>query len=293
MEYEQQVESMLAHWGSWQVAANLSQRTISERATVIRHMLRFGRCGPTEITPELIMLYTTRPEVSKSSRATYHATIRAYCTWLVRTEQRKDDPTSRTPTPKRPKGLPRPVADAKLSALLVTVNRRRSRMMIMLAAFCGLRVHEIAKLRGEDVDLDACVLYVTGKGDKPAAIPLHADVVQLAHAFPREGWWFPSYSCEGHIRPGSVSTAIHKVMRRAGVLGQAHQLRHWYGTTLVRNGTDLRTVQELMRHESLATTALYTLVSDTQRRTAIDGLHLWSLDDTKKGPGQDARGVMR
>lgn len=220
------------------------------------------------------MQFTTRPGVSSSSRATYHASIRAYHAWLVRTGQRPDDPTLETPTPKRPKGLPRPVTDAKLFSMLEGVNRRRTRMMIMLAAFCGLRVHEIAKIRGEDVDLDGQVLYVNGKGGKVSMIPLHQDVAALAEDFPREGWWFPSYVLDGPIRPGAVSKAIHKTMVRNGVAGKPHQLRHWYGTTLVRNGVDLRTVQELMRHESLATTQIYTQVSDVQRRKAISALSL-------------------
>jgi integrase/recombinase XerD len=267
-------ESMLIQWGNWQRSANLSQRTITERASVIRHLLRLAQCGPTEIQPENIIEFTTRPGVSTASRATYHASIRAYHDWLVRTGQRPDNPTLKTPRPKRPKGLPRPVPDAKLANLLAGVNRRRTRMMIMLAAFCGLRVHEIAKIRGEDVDLAAQVLFVNGKGGKVAAIPLHQEVADLAEEFPREGWWFPSYVLDGPVRPGSVSKAIHKTMVRNGVAGKPHQLRHWYGTTLVRNGVDLRTVQELMRHESLATTQIYTQVSDLQRRNAISALSL-------------------
>jgi len=228
-----------------------------------------------EVSPSDIIAYTTREGINRSSRATYHATIRAYHAWLLRTGQRPDDPTVLTPVPKRPRGIPRPVADAKLAALLLAANRRRTRMMILLAAFCGLRVHEIAKIRGEDFDLEAGVLFVTGKGDKTAVIPLHECIVALAAKFPASGWWFPSYSMPGEpIRSRSVSKAIHQTMLRAGVNGKPHHLRHWYGTSLVRNGADLRTVQELMRHESLATTQIYTLVSDAQRRNAIDTLRL-------------------
>lgn len=240
---------------------------------VISHLLHTAQCGPTEITAEHITQYLTREGIGRSSRATYHATIRAYHAWLVRTGRRVDDPTLMTPKPKRPKGVPRPLADAKLAAVMAHVNRRRTRMMIMLAAYCGLRVHEIAKLHGADVDLDEGVLFVNGKGDKTAAIPLHESVIALALDFPADDWWFPSYRLKDRpITPSAVSLAIHRVMLRAGVKGSPHQLRHWYGTSLVRNGVDLRTVQELMRHESLATTQIYTMVSDTARRDAIDTL---------------------
>lgn len=147
-------------------------------------------------------------------------------------------------------------------------------MMILLAAYQGLRVHEIAKLRGEDVDLESMALYVVGKGNKPAVLPLHPEVAGFAAEgrFPAVGWWFPAYGRPGPIQSAAVSKAIHDTMRRAGFEAKPHQLRHWYGTTLVRNGADLRTVQELMRHASLATTQIYTESSDQQKRRAIDSL---------------------
>lgn len=266
--------SILASWGAWQRSANLSPRTIEERQSVIRHLIRHAQCGPLDITPDAIMAFTTREGVGRSSRATYHASIRAYHTWLMRAGHRQDDPTVQTPVPKRPKGTPHPVSDANLTKLLATVNRRRTRMMILLAALGGLRVHEIAKIRGEDVDLDAGSLRVQGKGDKTAVLPLHETLAAEALTFPREGYWFPAYARPGPITSRAVSKAIHGTMARAGVKGKPHHLRHWYGTSLVRNGADLRTVQELMRHESLATTQIYTEVSNHQRRTAIDTLAL-------------------
>jgi integrase/recombinase XerD len=267
--------SILASWGAWQKSANLSLRTISERAGVIRHLLKHAQCGPLDITPDAIIAYVTRDGVSRSSRATYHASIRAYHIWLVRAGHRHDDPTLATPVPKRTQGTPHPVSAVDLRKLLATVNRRRTRMMILLAAFGGLRVHEIAKIRGEDVDLDAGALFVTGKGNKTAVIPLHESVAALALTFPREGYWFPSYQAAGKpIVSRAVSKAIHDTMKRAGVKGKPHHLRHFFGTSLCRNGVDLRTVQELMRHSSLSTTQIYVDVSDAQRRDGIDTLRI-------------------
>lgn len=266
--------SILASWGAWQKSANLSERTITERAAVIRHLLGHAQCGPLDVTPDQIIAYITRDGVGKSSRATYHASIRAYHAWLVKAGHRPDNPTLATPSPKRPKGTPHPVADAQLSRLLACVNRRRTRMMILLAAFAGLRVHEIAKIRGEDVDLELGALFVTGKGGKTSVIPLHELITAEASTFPGEGYWFPSYTRDGPIGPRAVSRAIHNTMGRAGIKGKPHHLRHFFGTSLSRNGVDLRTVQELMRHESLATTQIYVEVSDQQRRSGIDTLAL-------------------
>lgn len=276
--FEQVNDKTLAAWRLWQESQGLSQRTITERAAVIRHLLEYSGADPLTLTPDHIVAYTARPELSPASKGTYHASIRAFCRWLVQTERRADDPSSRTPRPKRPKGRPRPVHDNQLEALLAQVNRRRTRLMILLAALAGLRVHEIAKVRGEDFDLANDVLTVVGKGGKLALLPLHERIASEVSTFPRHGWLFPAYgdnrTAAGHIEPQSVSLSIMRTMRRAGVDGKAHQLRHWYATSLLAAGADLRIVQELMRHESPATTAIYTKVDMTQQMAALTRLRL-------------------
>lgn len=268
------LENVLSMWRLWQESEALSERTISERAYVIQHLISYTGTRPLELTPTDIVRFTARQDISAASRGTYHASIRAYCAWLVRAELRDDDPSLKTRRPKRPKGQPRPVQNSQLAALLGQVNRRRTRMYILLAALAGLRVHEIAKFRGDDIDLENGIITVNGKGGKTAVIPAHPDIIEAAHQFPKFGPWFPAYTRVGHIQPAAVSYAIMRTMRRAGINGKAHQLRHWYATTLLHDGVDVRIVQTLMRHESLATTAIYTLVDLDQQRAGIARLSL-------------------
>lgn len=265
----------------WQEAQGLSERTITERATVIRHMLRTTGEAPLDVTATGIIRFTSRKNITATSKATYHASVRAYCAWLVRAELRADDPSLKTPRPKRPKGQPRPVHDAQLSRIIAATNRRRTRAMVLLGALAGLRVHEIAKVRGEDFDLEIGVLTVTGKGGKTSVIALHEALFAEAYAWPREGYWFPNYTDnknglagQAHIRGHAVTRAIGEAMHRSGMQGKPHQLRHWYGTTLLADGADLRLVQTMMRHESPATTAIYTQVDLAQQRVAMARLHL-------------------
>lgn len=269
-------ESVLRRWGLWQDAANLSPKTVYERANCIRHLLAFAQCGPLDLTPDDIIAYCTRQGLSRATKATYHASIRAYCAWLVRTKQRPDDPTTDTPTPKRPKGIPRPVAEHQLVLMLAAANRRRTRMMILMAALAGLRIHEIAKFDGSDLDRDRNVLYVRGKGDKDAMLPIHPVLMDASELFPDSGLWFPSYTRPGPVHPASVGKAISSAMKRSGVTATPHQLRHFYGTKMLDNGANLRVVQELMRHESIATTQIYTLVDLDQMRRAVGTLNVES-----------------
>lgn len=256
----------------WQEAQGLSERTIMERSATVRHLLAFSECEPLAVTPMHIIAFCARKGLSGASRATYHASIRAYCQWLVKIELRNDDPSAKTPSPKRPKSQPRPVQDGQMNDLIHRANRKRTETYILFAALSGLRVHEIAKLRGEDIQGD--ILTVTGKGGKTAQVPLHARLVAEASRYPSEGYFFPSYTGDGeHVTAHAVSKAIRDTMRRAGFTGKPHQLRHWYGTTLLAEGTDLRIVQTLMRHESPATTAIYTKVDLEQQRLAMGRLH--------------------
>lgn len=125
--------------------------------------------------------------------------------------------------------------------------------------------------RGEDFDPVTGSLYVEGKGGVRAMIPVHDAIARELVNFPRQGYFFPG-SDSGHVLSNSVSMLIGRAMKRAGVTGTAHQLRHWYGTALLEAGTDVRVVQELMRHVSIQSTTIYTRVSDDMRRRAIDTL---------------------
>lgn len=261
---------LLDEWRDWQKAQGLSERTMTERAATIRHLASHTGVPPSDVTPAHIIAYCGRDDITPTTRATYHATIRAFYKWAVKAGHVEADPTEHTPRPKRPKGQPRPVQTAHVSALLTVVNRRRTRAMITLAAYAGLRVHEVAKFHGEDLDRISWTITVTGKGGKTAMIPAHQAIVELAATMPRRGPWFPAYTTTGTITPSAVSKAIRDTMRRAGFEGKPHQLRHYYATELLENGVDIRIVKDLMRHESIATTEIYTKVSIRQMRSGLD-----------------------
>jgi integrase/recombinase XerD len=177
----------------------------------------------------------------------------------------------KTQTPRRPERTPRPIADSDLIALLNVRMHQRTKAMILLAALAGFRVAEIANVRGEDIDLDAKRIHVTGKGNKAAWVPLHPQLEELAHTMPRKGMWFPGNSRRPGlpIRSKSVSDIIGNAMRRAGIQGTPHALRHYFCTQLVERGADLRIVQELARHALLSTTAIYVATTDVRKRDAL------------------------
>jgi len=267
----------LDDWKHWQTAQGLADRTIKDRRATMLHLAAHAGVPVLHITPEHIIDYLGRRSLSPSSKASYHATIRAFYKWAVKTGRLDSNPADSTPSPRRPKGVPRPVRTAHLSALLRVANRRRTKAMIILAAYAGLRVHEVAKFRGDDLDRIGEVITVTGKGGKTAMIPAHPVIMELAHHMPRRDYWFPAYASQTdapHITGKQVSYAIGYAMKRAGFDGTAHQLRHWYASTLLDEGVDVRIVKEMMRHESLASTEIYTRVSMKKMFEGIEHLPL-------------------
>lgn len=270
-----ELEAKLARWGNWQRAQNITRRTIHERSQLIRRWAVNLSIDPVTAGPEEVVDHLASLSSPATRQANFYI-LRAWFKWLLMTGHRDDNPMAFVGTPKCPRRRPRPMATAHLERLLNIRLKRRTRTMILLAAYQGLRVHEVAKMRGEDVDLLAGRLRVVGKGSVDVTLPLHPIIAEEALRYPRRGFWFPSYigTHEGKagstpVLPRSVSTVIGDAMRRAEVPGTPHSLRHWFGTELVRSGANLREAQELLRHASLQTTALYTDVADEERAAAI------------------------
>lgn len=276
------IDEVATQWRAWQQVKHLSPRTINERERVLRQLIAFTGAKPLKITPNDLIAFLGRPELAAVTRWTYQTALRAYCEWLTSTKKRRHNPMDGVPPMRRPKGVPRPVSKAELATMLDIVNRRRSRMMILLAAYMGLRAFEIAAFDGRWVDWGARIAWVPSKGGKTKPIPFSHVVEQYAREnsdkFPKDGLWFPAYrptkDGSGHVSRKAVHFVIHRVMVQAGVNGTPHSLRHFHATALLEHGVDVRVVQEMMRHESIQSTQIYTLVSDRMKQEASNLLEL-------------------
>ena len=266
---------LVDEWALWQRSGRRAERTIDERCRLITRFLEETGVEPLASRPmDIARWLSGHPEWGPSTAATYHSYLMSWHKWLVLMDYRRENPMHKLQTPRRPERCPRPVADSDLTALLGIRVNRRTKVMILLAALAGLRVSEIAQVRGEDIDLDRLRVHIVGKGGKRAWVPLHPILAEVAQSMPRKGFWFPGNRRRPgqHIRSKSVSDIIGDAMRRAGIEGTPHALRHWYATTLLSEGADLRTVQELMRHSSVQTTQVYTKVPDARRADAVSRL---------------------
>lgn len=273
-----QITQGASDWEVWQTAQRLSRITIDERLRVIRQLHVETGQQPIGIDAAGIVRWLAdhSDDWSDSTACTYSSYLAAWFKWLQITDRRLDNPMVKVGTPRQPEREPRPISDLDVVKLLQARMWTSTRRMILLALLAGLRVHEIAKVRGEDIDLSSRMLWVKGKGRRLRSVPMHPIIVEMASEMPAAGWWFPMRGHEAeHTLSKSVSDIIGRAMRRAGVRGTPHCLRHWYASALLQNGIDIRVVQELMRHKSLATTQIYTKVPDGRRAEAIATLDPW------------------
>lgn len=256
------------------LAESLSERTIEHR---VETMTRFARLGLDilEADAEAIASFLAEHRAdwrSAHTRSNYYRVLKAWFTWLLRTGRRGDNPLDLIKAPHVPRSRPRPCTDTELGRVLNVCNRRRTFGMVVLASCQGMRVHEVAQMRGEYLREER--LRVLGKGGSDEWIPAHELLLEIAPLFPQRGWWFPNYLGDGgHVTWQSVSEVVGNAFRRADVDPGAHRLRHWYGTNVLKSsGGNVRVAQRLLRHADLSSTAIYTDVDDAALIAAVRSL---------------------
>ncbi|MGK0715025.1 tyrosine-type recombinase/integrase [Leucobacter sp. W1153] len=256
-------------------AGNLAKRTISTRLSILTQLSRHQDVPLVEVKAFHLRREIGRDDLKPASKATMRNVFMAFYTFLCEEGVITENPARRLPIVKVPPHRPRPYTQEQIDKLLSSGAYRRTRSMILLAAYQGLRAAEVAAVHSDDIDLHAGTIKIFGKGGRTDYLPLHPVIRELAASM-GPGYWFPARGGrDGHIRGNSVSDLLTDARNRAGITDHrltGHSLRHTFGTELVRGGANIRAVQELMRHSSLSTTQRYTEVLDDDRRQALDVL---------------------
>ncbi len=260
-------QAVMDEYALWMRSWNASARTIKARVNFVSARLRDwdGLAGLTTANVTRFMAALVEEERSEWTVSTYYTHLTSFCDWAHAAEYLPENPMDQTRVPTRPKSEPRPISDADLERVLA-VAQGEVADWILLTLHAGLRSHEGAKIRGEDVQVDG--IRVKGKGRLPATLPCHPGIWEMAQRYPRQGYWFPGTD-HGHMRSAQVSGKVGTLFEALGIEGSLHRVRHAFATRLLRSGVHIRKVQKLMRHASLATTAAYTAVDEDELRDAI------------------------
>jgi len=206
--------------------------------------------------------------------------IRTFYSWLVETERLQHNPLDAISGPKKPRHLPSTIVEEDIGRLLnvsdlTTPTGLRNQAIIELLYASGARISELMGLTVNSIDFPQMLVRVLGKGSKQRLIPLHRlalrrlhEYLSLARPELAKNSKRPSDSLFLSNRGQAMSAdSIRKMfkasLRQAGLdpSFSPHDLRHSFATDLLENGADLRSVQELLGHENLSTTQIYTHLS--------------------------------
>lgn len=202
--------------------------------------------------------------------------VRSFFTFLLQDGYIEADPTELLESPKKPEHLPAVLTLQEVDALEAAIDQslpegRRDHAMIEVLYSCGLRVSELCGLQLSDLFLDEGFLRVTGKGNKQRLVPISPKAVgelkrwtderRLIDIRPgEEDYVFVSHRRGRHLSRITVFHNLQVYARLAGIEKNIspHTLRHTFATHLLEGGANLRAIQAMLGHESIATTQLYT-----------------------------------
>lgn len=234
---------------------------------------------------------------SKATIARKLATLRSFYKFLVKMGRRSANPLAAIRTPKQDKKLPRFLEYAEIKRLLETPPMdswlgARDRAILETLYSTGIRVSELVGLNMDDIDFLSEVIHIRGKGKKERIAPISSSALQAIQHYME----FRNKRCQNNsqfdtrvlfvnkhgqrLSTRSVRRKMDKYLKMAGLDPNIspHTLRHSFATHMLNNGADLRSVQELLGHQSLSTTQVYTHLTTKRLKEVYENAHPREVD---------------
>lgn len=245
-------------------AGGVSEQTIRSRWYKLQRFANTVDVAPSEVTTRQLITYLAKCKAAETRKA-YRNTFSTFFKWCQDFGIRQDNPAAALPSVKRPQPHPKPCPDSAIRDALRKANHAE-RLMILLAAECGLRRGEICQVHTNDVVAGArgeFTLIVHGKGDKQRNVPLPkglAREILSAHGYLFKGRW------GGHVEESYVSSHVSKLLPRGY---SCHKLRHRFATVAYSDSHDLLAVSRALGHSSTETTECYVALPDGALRELV------------------------
>jgi integrase/recombinase XerD len=278
---DQAVEGFLAL-----AAARLAPRTVEAYRRDLAHLAGWLGRSPADASTDDLSAYVAQLRadgLAPTTIARRLAAVRAFFRHQVLLGSRTDNPAATVELPKRRRKLPRTLSPAEVERLLeaaagTTPVAFRDRAIGELLYGAGLRVSEAVALDRQSVDLEHRLVRCLGKGSKERVVPIGREAAEALRLYLARGRPFLERRNRqelflnargGQLTRAGVFLILRRLAEKAGLEPERihpHLLRHSFATHLLEGGADLRAVQEMLGHADLATTELYTHVSDRRRR---------------------------
>ena len=229
--------------------------------------------------------------IAPASQRRMIAGWRMFYKHLVVEDAMKDSPAEMLDLPVRPRHLPDVLSDEDITKIQATFDlslpdQFRNNVIVEVLYGCGLRVSELVNLKMSNIYEDEGMLQVIGKGDKERWVPINAHALEMMEMYihtvrvhydikPGEEKFVFINRLGRHLSRNYVFMFLQQAVKDAGLNKHVspHSLRHSFATELVENGADLRAVQEMLGHESISTTEIYTHLTRDALRNTIEAYH--------------------
>ena len=257
----------------------MSQNTVASYCSDVEKFLAAYGGRPEDAGPADIEDYlATRNQLSERSQARLVSSLRSFFDWMVKEGYISDNPCDRVEAPKLGVYLPNVLSEEEVDRIIRCVDTsswmgKRDRAILEILYGCGLRVSEASGLKISSLFLEQGFIRIIGKGNKERLVPIGEMAMEALEAYMEDR---PSPAAKADdlvflnrfgksISRVSLFKIVKKYTLAAGIMKEIspHTFRHSFATHLIEHGADLRVVQEMLGHENIATTEIYTHVDSS------------------------------
>ena len=291
-------ESILDYSHYLKIERGLSSHTIQNYIRDVKKLISFIdkkkiTCTPIEINEDLIQqfIYEIAKEISPRSQARIISGLRSYFDYLIFENYRESNPTDLIETPKIGVKLPDTLSEQEINSLISAIDLskaegERNRAMLETMYSCGLRVSELIHLKISDLFFDEGFIKIVGKGNKERFVPIHSSAQNYimlymneirSHLSIKKGFEDTLFL---NRRGKSLSRQMIFMILKALAIKinlnkkiSPHTFRHSFATHLLKNGADLRAIQQMLGHESITTTEVYVHLDTSYLKKIVEKYH--------------------
>tara|TARA_B100000768_G_scaffold169805_1_gene175682 strand:- start:435 stop:1334 length:900 start_codon:yes stop_codon:yes gene_type:complete len=291
-------ESILDYSHYLKIERGLSYHTIQNYIRDVKKLVYFLdeekiSSSPIGINEELIQkfIYTIAKKISPRSQARIISGLRSYFDYLIFENYRASNPTDLIETPKIGVKLPDTLSEQEINSLISAIDLskaegERNRAMLETMYSCGLRVSELIHLKISDLFFDEGFIKIVGKGNKERFVPIHYSAQKYIvlymneirdHLSIKKGFEDTLFL---NRRGKSLSRQMIFMILKALAIKinlnkkiSPHTFRHSFATHLLKNGADLRAIQQMLGHESITTTEVYVHLDTSYLKKIVEKYH--------------------
>ena len=280
------------------IERGLSENSIHNYALDIKKLIQWLdtsniQLTPISIHPEIIQefIYTIAKDINPRSQSRIISGLKGFFNYLIFENYRPTNPLELIESPKIGRKLPDTLAIEEIDQLIKAIDLssaqgERNRAMLETLYGCGLRVSELTSLKISDLFFKEGFIKITGKGDKQRFVPIGDTTIKYIEIYRKEVRVHQKIMLKAQdtlflnrrgnqLTRAMIFTIIKQLAEKAGIAKviSPHTFRHSFATHLLENGADLRAIQQMLGHQSITTTEIYTHIETSFLQETISKFH--------------------